>query len=102
MVPTNTTPEQIIGENFDIYYQHLEGFQKSGISWNEYANRSKLSPTTRKEFAKILNDLHSYGFYGPEAINDKIEVYTMTQKPKVNNDKVQQTAQESAHCGSIY
>ena len=83
IIPTSLTVHQIVGDYYEDYLTHLENYQRLGMSWNEYAIKAKITSSLRREFAKILRDLHDNGFYGPEAINGEIVCYTLVEAPKV-------------------
>ena len=82
IIPTNLTVEDIVGDAWlDTYITHLVKYKQSGLGWGQYANKN-LSDTERREFARIINELHDHGFYDPHVLDDKLYCFTMVKGKK--------------------
>lgn len=83
VIKTLKTVDDIIGDDYDLYKSCLENYKKSGLGWDEYAIKAKLSIDVRETFKDILKRLHAHGFYGPEVIRGQIVCYQWVEKTKV-------------------
>jgi len=79
LVPTNLTPSVIIGDDFDIYYEHLEAYKKSGLGWDDFVHKARISPSQRRRYVEIIKELNANGYYGPEAIDGDIVCYVAVE-----------------------
>lgn len=82
LIPTTRTPEEIVGDEWlDLYTTHLDAYKKQDRDWNDYARR-RLSGDERREFGRIINELHEHGFYDPHVVNGRLVCYTLVRGRK--------------------
>ncbi len=85
--------DELIGDDYDLYKSTLENYKKSGLGWDEYAIKAKLSVDVRESFKDILKNLHTHGYYGPEVIRGQVVCYQWVEK-----QVVKEKYQHHRHC----